>query len=274
MSLGAPRRPWRAAGLLALAAALAACAGEPKGAAESPDPFASIEARAGRAPVQREAAPRWEEVKVLNGSGPLVESFAVVEGAIQWKAEWSCDSGRILLTVDPPPRKKTPLADAACPGKGEGFSIQTGTLRLKVEAEGPWRVAVRQQVTTPLDEPPLPEMLAPGARTLKRGTFYDIEKSGSGTALVYALPGRGLAVRLEQFETSENTDLFVWASEAARPATSKEAFSTPHVVLADLKSTLGNQNYPVPAELPADRIRSIVVWCQPIQIAYVAASLD
>jgi hypothetical protein len=40
-----------------------------------------------------------------------------------------------------------------------------------------------------------------------------------------------------------------------------------------LKATRGEQNYLLPAGLRADRVRSVVVWCVPVRIAYTAAAL-
>jgi len=60
---------------------------------------------------------------------------------------------------------------------------------------------------------------------------------------------------------------------ASRPRTSEQAAKAKHTVLNPLKSTLGEQNYVIPASSKVGSIRSIVIWCQPIQIAYTAATL-
>jgi hypothetical protein len=52
-----------------------------------------------------------------------------------------------------------------------------------------------------------------------------------------------------------------------------QANRAPHTVLRGLKSTLGDQNYVLPAGTRAGRVRSIVIWCEPIRIAYTAATL-
>ena len=44
-------------------------------------------------------------------------------------------------------------------------------------------------------------------------------------------------------------------------------------MLHALKSTIGDQNYLIPAAVDASEIRSIVIWCVPVRIAYTAASL-
>ena len=93
--------------------------------------------------AERLAAPRWEDVVVLSGSGSgTAGPFDISEGAVQWKAEWRCERGSLQMTVDPPPVRPHPLAEGSCPGEGEGFSLQTGALRLVVEAAGRGRIVL------------------------------------------------------------------------------------------------------------------------------------
>lgn len=228
------------------------------------------------------SAPRWETVTTLSGTGPATtEAFSILPDAIQWRARWSCPGGHLRLRTIPPPRRGEPMVDAACEGHPDGpptgpdapvgYSITTGAVRLQVEAAGPWQVIVDQQIDTPLLEPPLPGM-EPGA-ALAQGDFYDVEMKGKGTARLYRLPDGRLAVRLEGFEVSNNTDLFLWASEAPSPHTSADAVAAKYVSLGNLKSTLGDENYTLPADLTADRVRSLVVWCAPVRVAYIAATL-
>jgi hypothetical protein len=218
------------------------------------------------------SAPRWETVTTLAGTGPQGYDLAILPDAIQWRVRWTCDTGHLRMTTTPPPRRAGPLVDEDCPGQGEGFSIQTGSVRLDVEASGPWRAIVDQQVDQPLAEPPPAE--AAGAPVLAQGPFYPIEKPGSGKALLYQLPDGRRVLRFENFVVAQNTDLFVWLSEAPEPKTSAEAVGAPKVDIGNLKSTLGTQNYEIPADLPTDRIRSIVIWCEPVHVAYSGASLS
>jgi len=126
---------------------------------------------------------------------------------------------------------------------------------------------------TPLNEPPLRAMRSKRAVVLKRGTFYPVERRGKGRVALYRLPGNRLALRLRDFSTSSNTDLFIWLSGARRPKTTKQAVSAPHRQFARLKSTLGSQNYLLPRSVKAGDVRSIVIWCEPVRIAYTAARL-
>lgn len=140
-----------------------------------------------------------------------------------------------------------------------------------IDAAGPWTAIVDQQIDTLLNEPAPPS--ANDAAIIAQGPFYDVEKKGKGFAKLFNLPDGRRILRFENFEVTNNTDLFVWLSEAPHPNNSAESVGASKVVLGNLKSTLGNQNYEIPAEVLTERIRSIVIWCQPVSIAYAAAAL-
>lgn len=218
------------------------------------------------------SAPRWESLENFAGRTAADFTLSIATGAIQWRVNWECESGSLEIKTTPSSRKPGPLASASCPAKGESYSILTGTVALHVEASGSWTATVDQQVETPLEEPPLPEMA--GAPVEAEGSFYDIERTGGGAARIYRLSDGRRFLRLEGFTVSANTDLFVWLSETSRPTTSAETLASPRVVLGDLKSTAGSHNYEIPADLPTSRMGSIVIWCQPVAIAYSAAALD
>jgi len=219
------------------------------------------------------AAPRWEELRTFTGTGALdTATFDVAPGAIQWRAKWECRAGALRISTNPPPAKPGPLVDSSCPGKGQGFSIQTGQLRLGVQASGPWSVTVEQQVDTPINEPPLPGMV--GAPVLAKGPFQNIEKQGKGTVTLYQLPNGERALRFsEDFQVFNDPDLAVWVSEVANPHSSAEIVEAPHVQLARLKATRGPQNYLIPPDLPTSKIRSVALYCIPVPSIYIAAPL-
>lgn len=218
------------------------------------------------------SAPRWETVATFSGTGPLeTPQFTILPGAIQWRVRWNCESGELAIHTVPPPRKAGPLVTSACPKNGDGYSIATGAVHLAISASGPWKAIVDQQIDTPLDEAPPAGVHT--AEVVGEGAFYDVEKTGKGTARLYRMSDGRRVLRFEGFEVTNNTDLFVWLTDSAQPKTSAEAVSARRVVLGNLKSTLGNQNYDVPSDLAPDRIRSVVIWCDPIAIAYSASSL-
>lgn len=263
-------RPRYLGAVAAIALLVAACGG-PGGEAPPADGdfgFPPME-RVTRGAALERTAPRWEDLASTGGAGPAALDLAVAPGAIQWRVRWTCDAG--TLQISAAGDESELLTDSVCPGRGEAFSIQTGRLQLAVEATGPWTATVQQQVDTPIDEPPLREMTS--SPVVAQGSFYEIDQRGEGTVRLYRLRGGGGALRFEDFRVTTNTDLFVWLSEAELPQTSAEAFTAPHVQIAELKSTAGPQNYLVPPEVPLERVRSVVIWCEPVQVAYIAAGL-
>jgi len=263
-----------AAGAVLAAFAVAGCGGQDAG--ELPDPFDAVEQNEelNTQRARAEAAPRWERVATLSGSGAASQRVRIEPGAVQWRVRWRCSRGRFELAASPAPQEGNPLGSGRCPGGGEAVAIDTGELELSVKSEGRWRAVVEQQVTDPIAEAPLPAMEAKGAEVLARGRFYPVEKRGRGTAVVHELPNGRLALRLENFSTAANTDLFIWLSRSRRPQTTAQALRSDHAEVAVLKSTIGDQNYLLPKDVDADSIRSIVIWCEPVRIAYTAASLE
>jgi hypothetical protein len=266
---------WRpgAALLCALLLTATGCGSSDSTPSSSADPFSVVPTQPADSTIaRRRAAPRWERVATFTGSGPATKAFTIARGAIQWRARWRCDSGTLRLSASSRAVRRS-LEAAPCPRRGESSGFRSGRLELGVDTPGRWRLVLEQQVDTALREPALAAMRSPAAHVLAHGRFYDIERFGRGTAALYRLPGGRLALRLTEFVTSANTDLFVWLDRAARPRTTVQAKRAGHRVLAPLKSTLGEQNYLLPAGTTAADIDSIVIWCEPVQIAYTAAAL-
>jgi hypothetical protein len=244
------------------------------GARTAADPFTEVSREPSLTRTARRAAPRWERVARVRGRAPAVHPVRIAPGAIQWRARWRCSTGRLTLAVQPAPRSPADRPGGRCPGSGETTWVQAGDQQLRVAGGGRWSVVVEQQIDTPLREPALAAMRAAGARLLKSGRFYGVERQGRGSAHLYRLAdGRG-ALRLDGFRTSSNTDLFIWLSTAARPRTTKQVVAAPRVGrLVALKATIGEQNYVLPRSIDLARVRSIAIWCVPIQIVYAAAAL-
>lgn len=270
----------RAVGTLVTSAVLAAIAvsgcGGDEDAGDRPDPFEAVEQseQASNERVRAEAAPRWERVTSLSGSGAATETIRIEPDAIQWRVRWRCSEGAFQVSQTPAPDEGNPIGSGRCPGEGEAEAIDTGELQLEVQAEGRWEAVVEQQVTDPIAEQPLPEMEAEEAEVVASGDFYEIDERGRGRAVLHELPSGRLALRLEGFATFANTDLFIWLSEARRPRTTRQVLRSDHTELALLKSTIGDQNYLLPEDVDADSIRSVVIWCAPVRNAYTAATLE
>ena len=252
----------------------AGCGGDDD--AKRQDPFAAAKQRVLTLDPGRAAAPRWEPVARLEGTGDRTEGLEISSAAIQWRVRWRCSSGQITVSIAPRPRAAGARGEGKCPKRATTVSIQTGAVRLSVAATGRWSAVVEQQVDTALDERPLRAMRSPGARVLARGRFYAIQQNvkGQGEVRLYRLPTGRLGLRFEDFKTSANSDLFVWLSEAPRPRTTKQVVRARHKQIVLLKSTVGSQNYLLPPNVDARSIRSVVIWCEPIRIAYGGATLE
>lgn len=220
------------------------------------------------------AAPRWEQLKVVTGNASTeIGPITVAAQAIQWRVKWSCDGGSLIINLTPSPPKPGPLVQNGCPGQGEAYSRQTGDVRLSVQGSGPWKATVEQQVDTPLDEAPLPEMAA--GQVVAQGTFYNVEKSGKGTVTLYKLADGRSALRIEPgFEVVNDPDLVIWLSSLPNPKTSREMSDAPHYELSALKATKGSQNYILPGDVSVNPIRSVGLFCVPVPAIYIAASLS
>jgi hypothetical protein len=264
------------AALVVIAAAflLGGCGGDDDaGTSRKSDPFETVSKQPSLTRTARRAAARWETVARFGGEGPATHAVTIAPGAIQARALWRCTRGSFVVAVEPAPRSPLERPRGSCPGRGETTWVKGGAQRLRVTASGSWSVVVQHQIDTPIAEPILASMRAPGARVLKSGSFFAVERTGAGRARLYRLAdGRG-ALRLDPFRVSTNTDLFVWFSTARNPRTTAAAVKAKRLHDVLLKATIGSQNYVLPKSVDPRRVRSIVIWCQPVSIVYSAAVL-
>ncbi len=219
------------------------------------------------------AAPRWEQVKVVTGNASMeVGPLTISPSAVQWRVKWNCEGGSFIINTTPALPKPGPLVSSGCPSSGEGFARLTGQVTLQVVGSGPWKATVEQQVDSPLDEPPLPEMAT--APVIGKGAFYNVEKTGKGALTLYRLSDGRRALRFEPgFDVINDPDLVIWLSPLANPKTSREISDAPHYELSALRSTKGSQNYILPSDAPAD-LKTVGLFCVPVPAIYIAATLS
>lgn len=240
-------------------------------AAGSTGDTAAASAPAPAAPTSLRSSPWWQDVTTLDGSGAASPApFTIASNALQWRVQWTCSTGHLVMRT---PKQAKPVVDGACPEGTEGYSVQKGAQSLQVTADGPWHLTIAQQVDVPLVEPPSAAMTAAGSKVLGSGSFYNIDKVGTGKVTLYGQADGGYSVRLEDFFVSPNVDLELRLSTLDAPHSSQEFANAPSEVVVTMDVTAGSVNYNLPAGVDPTKYKSIVVWCVPIKSAYAAATL-
>lgn len=115
-------------------------------------------------------------------------------------------------------------------------------------------------------EPTGPIELAMGDFTSR--SRYSVE----GQATTFRLEDGSHLLRLEDFESTNGPDLFVYLTTADADATDDE-LGAEFVDLGVLTGNIGNQNYVVPADVDLDRFDTVVIWCRRFTTAFGAADL-
>lgn len=232
-------------------------------------PAPATTAQAGQSVLRSQ--PWWQGLATLEGRGSSTTTpFNVAQGALQWRATWTCQTGRLVVRA---PGQARPVVDAACPGQGLGYGARKGDVALEVTADGPWTIAVEQQVDVPLVEPPLPVMRAPDTRLVLSGSLYRMDQVGTGTLNIYKAADGAHLLRLDSFFVTANIDLELRFSPLEAPRTTEQFLSAPSVWAAPLDITAGSLNFTIPPDVDPMRYRSIVVWCPIIDSAYAAVTL-
>jgi hypothetical protein len=107
---------------------------------------------------------------------------------------------------------------------------------------------------------------------LARGEFLSLDHGTSGVARVIALADGQRFVRVEDLDTSNGPDLYLYVS--ANPSRGEEGrFDDEFVNLGRLKGNQGDQNYELPAGTDLRRFATVVIWCDRFDSAFGAADL-
>lgn len=219
--------------------------------------------------------PWWAPVATFSGHGPTTtRGFSIDPFALQWRASFTCESGVLAVQAQRLSGELIghPLVEESCPTNGNGLSVALGEMALRVEATAPWELVVEEQVDVPLVEPLTPEMEK--GRVVATGQIYSMDRRGEGTMAVYRLPDRSLMLRLEDFYISPNVDLEIDVSTMERPKTTEDFDRSKYEQVALMPVTTGSINYKIPSTIHLEEWRSIVIWCEPLHLAYAAATLE
>ena len=116
------------------------------------------------------------------------------------------------------------------------------------------------------DEPAGPVMLATGS--FESRNRYTV----TGQTSVFELEDGSRTLRLEDFESTNGPDLYVYLT-AADHADTDEELDRDVVDLGELRGNVGNQNYEVPADVDLNHYDTVVIWCLRFTSSFGAADI-
>jgi hypothetical protein len=124
--------------------------------------------------------------------------------------------------------------------------------------------------------PPEPDEAAPaptGPVALCSGSFSSRNRyTVTGQATVYRLDDGSRTLRLEDFNSTNGPDLFVYLT-VADEADSDAQLDADAIDLGVLRGNVGSQNYDIPADVDLDRYDTVVIWCRRFSTSFGAADL-
>ncbi len=137
-------------------------------------------------------------------------------------------------------------------------------------------IQATQAISTAMAEPDtmMEEAMPEEEMTLlAQGSFYNLFHLGSGQALVYQLADGSRILRLQNFEVDNGPELHVYLFPNDPVSTSSGVEIPGSYDLGHLKGNIGDQNYEIPADLDLSQFKSVVIWCQPFKVTFIAAPL-
>jgi hypothetical protein len=108
---------------------------------------------------------------------------------------------------------------------------------------------------------------------LASGSFVSRNRyTVTGTATAYELEDGQRVLRLEDFESTNGPDLFVYLTVAGADD-DDAALDAEFVDLGTLTGNIGDQNYVIPTDVDLDRYDSVVIWCRRFTTSFGVADL-
>ena len=137
----------------------------------------------------------------------------------------------------------------------------------KVNSRSPFSVNLFGNVQIEAPEPSGPVGLASGD-FISRSRY-----TVTGDATVYELEDGSRTLRLEDFESTNGPNLFVYLTSADADAPDAD-LDGDFIDLGALRGNVGNQNYDIPADVDLEVYDTVVIWCRPFAVAFGAADLS
>jgi Electron transfer DM13 len=137
-------------------------------------------------------------------------------------------------------------------------------------------IAMLTVVPAPTNEQPTPAL--PDAQAVLTGEFIalDAVHTASGHVTLYRSANGNLLLRFDDFSVTNGPDLHVYLSGNAAPKTKADlgVSGVLEIDIGPLKGSIGNQQYPVPAELKIANYKSVVIYSESLAAVYSTARLQ
>lgn len=126
------------------------------------------------------------------------------------------------------------------------------------------------------DDDAMPETVEPpasGPVDLATGSFVSRNRyTVSGNATAYQLQDGQRLLRLQDFESTNGPDLYVYLTVAGA-SDDDAALAADFIDLGVLSGNIGNQNYVIPADTDLDLYDTVVIWCRRFTTSFGVADL-
>lgn len=140
------------------------------------------------------------------------------------------------------------------------MAIGTATLVVAWYLFRPERLFVDSFVSETLEAAVAPaamETVSVMSVALAQGHFRPVHHAGAGTATVYRFAGGTRVLRLTDFATDNGPDLDVNLVASVDAPDNETVRRARFVSLGRLKGNMGDQNYPIPADVDLARYRTV-----------------
>jgi hypothetical protein len=119
----------------------------------------------------------------------------------------------------------------------------------------------------------MPQMTDPVVSAKGVFTQIDAVHRADGTATIYLLPDNSKVLRFEEFKVTNGPDLHILLTRNPQPKEGKDV-GNDYVDLGQLKSSVGNQNYRIPAELDLTQYQGVVIYSLAFGVIFSSAKLS
>lgn len=152
--------------------------------------------------------------------------------------------------------------------------MPTRTPRPPTDTPLPTETATQLPTETPTMTVQLSIVDLTSATLVARGEFYPLVHSGSGEAYLHQVDDELVLSLSSDFQVEDGPDLHVYlAAQDPIPNESGEDLAGA-LDLGELIALEGEQTYVLPDGVQLDDYQSVVIWCVPFEVPFIAAPIE